>query len=109
MSHLLGYENICNTLLIGVVIYVLSKIAKAVDRHLKSKRTLLYTQHFHDRFKKYIGDLLATLPETSLPPERMEKILRADVKSLKSMLENGEVTSEQLVNIFTKRACTTGN
>ena len=48
------------------------------------------------------------IPDVNLPQELLNEIINADVSKLKLMLERGAVTSEQLVNIFTKRCVTIG-
>ena len=101
-------EIIVYVLLALLALYIIYVIIRKIIRACR-KRAMLRMMHekrIERDFK--VNHLKKTLPLVNLPPNFIEEILNSDVTTLKRLLDQRQVSSEQLLIIFFKRAVTIG-
>ena len=101
-------EIILYIILAIIVLYVICWIVRKI---IIACRKRAFVKSMLDRTLERdasIRTLKKKLPVVNLPQDLIEEILNADVTGLKLMLDQRQVTSEQLLLIFLKRAITIG-
>ena len=92
--------------LIIIVLYILYAIILKIIRACKKAslfRIMRAKRDERDRIVKSIQ-----IPKVNLAEDLIEEVLNSDVTNLKKLLDNRRLTSEQLLNIYSKRAITIG-